>query len=142
MNHSQPASPCPTPGCPSLQPCSSHPYKPLTYVRPWTRSRPYRAGHISGWVWQRIRLRILLRDNHICRYCGRPATVVDHVIALARGGTDDEGNLVAACVACNELKRRQEARMGRESKNLSDPAGGRYSRTIPSLCIASKPVGN
>jgi 5-methylcytosine-specific restriction protein A len=100
-------SPCRQPGCPALQPCSAHP------IKPWSRSRPRRMPGGNGWAWQRLRVRILLRDGYTCRYCGQPATVVDHVVGLARGGSDDPANLVASCKLCNELKRRREAREGR-----------------------------
>ena len=39
-----------------------------------------------------------------CVYCGKPATSVDHVIALARGGLEIEANLVPACASCNGSK--------------------------------------
>lgn len=100
-------SPCTTPGCGALQPCGEH-TRP-----PWTRSRPRRQPAGNGWAWSRTRQRILERDGHRCRYCGEPATVVDHVINITAGGSDDDSNLVACCGACNEGKRRGEARRGR-----------------------------
>lgn len=36
-----------------------------------------------------------------CAYCGEPATEVDHVVPLRRGGVDEESNLVPACKPCN-----------------------------------------
>lgn len=40
-----------------------------------------------------------------CVYCGDPGpTVVDHVIPLARGGTNGLGNVVPACQVCNSAK--------------------------------------
>lgn len=57
---------------------------------------------------KRLRYEILRRDEHTCRYCGGtvPDVVltVDHVIPLALGGTDEPGNLVAACKDCNAGK--------------------------------------
>ncbi len=57
---------------------------------------------------KRVRFEILRRDNHACRYCGASAPgatlTVDHVIPVALGGTDDPGNLVAACKDCNAGK--------------------------------------
>lgn len=58
-----------------------------------------------GSAWDVTRLRILERDHHVCAYCGGVATSVDHVIAKARGGSDDDANLVAACLSCNARKR-------------------------------------
>lgn len=54
---------------------------------------------------QRRRFAILERDNFTCQYCGRGAPEVklhvDHIVAVARGGTDDESNLLTACRDCN-----------------------------------------
>lgn len=59
-------------------------------------------------VSKRLRYEILRRDNHTCRYCGGIAPevilTVDHVVAVALGGSDDPGNLVAACKDCNSGK--------------------------------------
>lgn len=54
---------------------------------------------------KRLRFEIFKRDGFRCIYCGasplqRPLHV-DHVEAVANGGTDDPANLVTACDACN-----------------------------------------
>lgn len=55
-----------------------------------------------------LRFQILRRDNHTCRYCGATAPDakigVDHVVAVALGGTDEPTNLVACCQPCNAGK--------------------------------------
>jgi hypothetical protein len=57
---------------------------------------------------QRIRFEILRRDGHTCRYCGAKAPdvtlVIDHVIPVSLGGTDEPGNLVTSCHGCNAGK--------------------------------------
>lgn len=59
-------------------------------------------------IGKRLRFEILKRDGFKCRYCGAMATAtllhVDHVVAVADGGTNDPANLVAACVDCNQGK--------------------------------------
>lgn len=41
-----------------------------------------------------------------CFYCGTTERItIDHVVAIARGGTDSIGNLVPACKSCNSRKR-------------------------------------
>jgi 5-methylcytosine-specific restriction endonuclease McrA len=41
-----------------------------------------------------------------CFYCGSTEKItIDHVVAIARGGTDSIGNLVPACKSCNSQKR-------------------------------------
>lgn len=53
----------------------------------------------------RKRFRILSRDGFACRYCGRKAPEVvlqvDHILARANGGSDDDTNLITSCVECN-----------------------------------------
>lgn len=54
-----------------------------------------------------------------CFYCGSTQRItIDHIIAIARGGTDSIGNLVPACKSCNSQKRQltiMEWRKKRES---------------------------
>lgn len=42
-----------------------------------------------------------------CEYCNHPATTIDHVIPISRGGTGDLQNLVPACQPCNASKGNQ-----------------------------------
>ena len=57
---------------------------------------------------KRTRFEVFKRDGFVCQYCGAhpPAVLleVDHIIALANGGTDDEDNLVTSCEPCNRGK--------------------------------------
>jgi 5-methylcytosine-specific restriction endonuclease McrA len=105
----RPLQPCAEPGCPALVPrgrCARH---QRLQRPPWaaTRSAPLRQ---RGRALQTTRARIFARDGYRCAYCGAPAEVVDHVVALAHGGTETDANRVACCRACNERKRRLEAR--------------------------------
>lgn len=54
------------------------------------------------------RERVLRRDRYRCAYCAAVCApedlTLDHVEPRMRGGDDSEGNLVAACRICNELK--------------------------------------
>jgi len=56
----------------------------------------------------KMRFEVLKRDKNTCVYCGRksPDIVlhVDHVVAVALGGTNSLSNLVAACEDCNRGK--------------------------------------
>lgn len=53
----------------------------------------------------RTRFEIFKRDKFTCQYCGaHPPGVllhIDHVVAVATGGTNDASNLVTACQPCN-----------------------------------------
>lgn len=57
-----------------------------------------------------------------CFYCQATGKMtIDHVVAIARGGTDSIGNLVAACKSCNSRKREltiMEWRRKRETPQL------------------------
>jgi predicted phage replisome organizer len=46
----------------------------------------------------------LLLSSGVCQYCGQPATGEDHIIPLARGGSDTEDNKVPCCIRCNRIK--------------------------------------
>ncbi|MCL6482338.1 MAG: HNH endonuclease [Firmicutes bacterium] len=80
--------------------------------------RPGTARNASGppRAWLRVhrvrraefRARILRREAGRCFYCLRLLTrgkwTLDHIVPLARGGTDGTDNLVACCVRCNSSK--------------------------------------
>ncbi len=66
--------------------------------------RQYQRANRGHKSWLQTRLRVLLRDSYTCHYCGREGHEVDHLIPIARGGTDDPANLVAACRSCNARK--------------------------------------
>jgi hypothetical protein len=49
------------------------------------------------------RVRIFQESDYCCVYCGELASVLDHVIPYAYGGSSSDDNLVAACVRCNAI---------------------------------------
>lgn len=54
----------------------------------------------------RVRFNVFKRDGFKCQYCGRHPSddvmlVLDHVIPVAAGGSNDPSNLRTACQACN-----------------------------------------
>ncbi len=57
----------------------------------------------------RRRFEVLKRDGFRCRYCGKSSDEVkleiDHIIPVAKGGTNDVENLIASCRDCNSGKR-------------------------------------
>jgi 5-methylcytosine-specific restriction protein A len=97
----RPRGPCSFARCPRLAVsrgrCELHPLPARTHELSATR-RGY------DYRWRQVARSVLERDGYLCRYCGGPATTVDHLIPKARGGTDDDGNLVAACRPCNSAK--------------------------------------
>jgi hypothetical protein len=61
-----------------------------------------RAAEIAGPVSAAVYAAVLTSGP--CVYCGAPATAVDHVRPLARGGHEIAANLVPACGSCNSSK--------------------------------------
>jgi hypothetical protein len=53
-----------------------------------------------------VREFVLRRDGHRCAYCGATTGPfhIDHVLSVARGGSDDPTNLTVACKPCNLSK--------------------------------------
>lgn len=46
----------------------------------------------------------------LCVYCGEPSELeIEHIVPLARGGTNEITNLTVACKSCNMKKRTQTA---------------------------------
>lgn len=59
-----------------------------------------------------VRHAVLKRDRYMCRKCGtsplkNPRVVlnVDHIVAVAKGGSGDEDNLQTLCFECNQGKK-------------------------------------
>lgn len=55
-----------------------------------------------------LRFAVFERDNFTCQYCGRSTPevkiVIDHVIPISLGGSNETDNLVACCTDCNSAK--------------------------------------
>lgn len=57
-----------------------------------------------------------------CFYCGSTQCItIDHVVAIARGGTDSIGNLVSACKSCNSQKRQLTIMEWRKKRETPQP---------------------
>ena len=54
-------------------------------------------------AWSAIRRAVLARQP-TCRHCGAPASEVDHIVPLRRGGTNALSNLQALCRSCHSRK--------------------------------------
>lgn len=72
-----------------------------------TRGRARRANDGKGALVGRMLQHHARHDP--CPYCGRNGEPmsVDHIIPLARGGSNGDDNLVVCCASCNERKRDQ-----------------------------------
>ena len=77
----------------------------------WEMHQRGKSRHQRGYgtKWDKLRARILKRDKYLCQGClkaGRAteAKTVDHIIAKAHGGTDDDSNLQSLCWSCHRTK--------------------------------------
>jgi hypothetical protein len=77
----------------------------------WLESQPVERGRRT---WSKAHYAsVFARDGQSCRYCGAASDLsIDHVRPRCRGGSDDPGNLVVACMSCN---RRKGARLPEEA---------------------------
>lgn len=76
----------------------------------WPTTSRHARGY--GTAWDKLRARILKRDNHLCQAClprPTPATHVDHIKPKAKGGDDTEANLQSLCQPCHEAKSIRDA---------------------------------
>lgn len=96
---------CGVPGCPELKPCELHPVKPQGWQQRPSKRNQTRPDDASD----RRRL-VRERDEGVCYWCGGPgAWHVDHVAAIADGGSWDTSNLAVMHEACHDEKTRNEA---------------------------------
>lgn len=102
--------------------CDEHKRAPVGTFSDPNRGSRHERGY--GSKWDRIRPRIIARDNNCCQACladGRVTLVghkpytayVDHITPKAEGGTDDDDNLQTLCRACHTTKTGAEAKRGR-----------------------------
>ena len=93
---------------PRLATLNTSPVKTLT-------ARIGATERTRGSKWMKIRAR-WLREHPLCVMCrakgmdGIPATQLDHIIPLWRGGKDDESNYQSLCEPCHKDKTAEEAR--------------------------------
>lgn len=61
---------------------------------------------------KKTRFEVFKRDSFTCQYCGRSAPdvvlQVDHMVAVANGGTNELVNLITSCAPCNAGKGARE----------------------------------
>ena len=94
--------PCHYPGCPAL--VEGRPAYCVEHLAMMRAEQDAERGSASarGYdaEWRKVRRRYL-KDHPRCMQCGRPATVVHHVVRVRDGGTNDDSNLRALCARCH-----------------------------------------
>jgi 5-methylcytosine-specific restriction enzyme A len=108
--------PCRAPACGALVSdgsgyCAKHQPLKTKWADDKQRGNRHQRGY--GSAWNKLRLKILDRDNHLCQECLRgnryvPGNHVDHKVPKFKGGTDDESNLQTLCVKCHKEKTARE----------------------------------
>lgn len=109
--------PCRAAGCRNLTTDrSGHCDEHKSTENGWAKREKLRGNrHARGYgkEWERTRARILRRDRYLCQPClraGRATTAneVDHITAKEHGGTEEDANLQAICLACHKAKTARE----------------------------------
>lgn len=83
-----------------------------------------------------VRIRVMKRDRFSCTYCGVSGTEaeleIDHIIAIAKGGSHHISNLTTSCRACNQDKGTKTMRPMRQERHASasHPLVGMYLHTF------------
>lgn len=80
--------------------------------KPWSRPVGQNDKRIRGRAGQRMRKQVL-EEEPFCRECLKRglqvrAVVVDHIIPLAFGGTEDRANKQSLCDPCHDEKSKRE----------------------------------
>ena len=71
-------------------------------------------------AWRRARKRL---RGLPCVACGQPSDTVDHIVAIAEGGTNEPSNLQPMCGRCNYVKGGQ---LGHRRRVMRRRATGRW----------------
>lgn len=73
----------------------------------WEKYNPRESARLPAHLWRAVRSLIFTRDDYTCQYCGERGKKLecDHVVPVSKGGSNDESNLVTACLPCNRSKR-------------------------------------
>lgn len=136
MSALRPPRACPSPTCAlPADSCTDRTHKPVKKWDPGRGSKRERYGK----DWERLRRDILRRDNKLCTACGAEATTVDHLVALAFGGTNDPDNLRSLCTYCHRRKTADDATLGRQRaaarrRGLPEPEGVGMDSRPSSIC--------
>lgn len=78
----------------------------------------------------RANRKTVLANSPTCSYCSRPATSVDHIKPVSKGGTHALENLVGCCSSCNSSKGNREDWQPANRTRPTDPEPKRVRPAI------------
>ena len=78
--------------------------------RAWARQPAWRQAMYADPAYRRNRVTAIKREPTCHRCHVRPSTTADHLVSIAKGGTNELFNLVGACSDCNERRGGAEGR--------------------------------
>lgn len=70
-------------------------------------ARAFAGDFYHSKEWKKTREYVLMRDNYLCQYCGKPAAEVHHKIHLSENNIYDReinlnpDNLISLCKSCH-----------------------------------------
>lgn len=107
-----PLRPCAVPNCRTLVRSGRCPAHTPDARHGWTND----TTRVRGRRLQDLR-RQLFRHEPLCRVCAAKgltvvATIRDHIVPLAEGGTDEASNIQPMCQACSDEKTKRESARG------------------------------
>lgn len=84
------------------------------------RPSAFAAQRLRGRAWMALRHQVMSEETScaICADWGQADDVVDHIVPLSQGGTDDRMNLHRVHRRCHAMK------TGRESRRARPTGGG------------------
>jgi hypothetical protein len=102
----------------------------------WRASKSRRRARELGAPGTTPRAKLQARWDYFggrCWICGGEANSIDHVIPLARGGSNWPSNLRPACLVCNTRKGAQHSPTSRTNAGIPPPAAWEVRRGEPRL---------
>lgn len=112
------------------------------------KQKRMRRGNYNGGGegWKELRKRVLCRDGHKCRKCGRSRSQlkegeyfeIHHIIEISKGGSDDMSNLKTLCSTCHAKHHRHMK--GRNHDKTSSGGSRRGSTQNGGIVINSRGI--
>lgn len=94
-----------------------------------------KMGRRRKWGYRRQWNKLVKVYGPMCYYCGEFATVIDHVIPVAAGGTNDFTNLLPCCALCNLIALDREFKDAEEKGDYIRQQRRKMKKMTRAICI-------